>query len=536
MLLLISCKKIYDDGLLEQLDQFQSIIELRLTRCEVTMLSIQHLGEQLHNLQVLDLSYNKNLWQPGFKNDPFPHSLKTLNLASTDFNKALKDIRVWRKTKTILYCYRYPKSTQRRYPIYFTNNLKHLNLENNNLTLKNSMQTWWLFMNLALESLNMSNNDYLKNNFLHYMDTRHLRFLDIQETLVRPTHFEFPVLETLLCSNPNCLDDHSDQLFVQPSTLRHLRLNYMGDDFFERAKACVFNNGLSHLDLASNHITWRSLQQFQFPRNLVKLNLSNNFIGNVPPTIRFPGKLQELNMSNNHLCQCGLRILCEKLPKSLQVLKVCNTSLEMKPRSNPLRFPSGLKVLDLSSNSKINCVYLLEFPSHLQSLSLHFCALEDKNVQGLVLPKTLQHLEMVCNNMRHLPKCLASAASLLTLDLSYNVMDWDAVQHHTFPPNLQELVLVSCGMHCNSIALLNAIMQRLTFLRRLNLSGNYLRGKYLRHLNITRSLSHINVSFVDCVGLNDILSLKQHQGLQIEYDNLRTFYSNKYKTFIRKKK
>ncbi|XP_057991787.1 receptor-like protein EIX1 [Hevea brasiliensis] len=269
--------------------------------------------------------------------------------------------------------------------------------------------------------------------------------------------------------------------------------------------AFVNFTSLAVLDFSYNNLHGSIPHNFGNMTSLVVLDLAfNSLEGSVPAILGLIQELQnikhsplrELHLSSNKLNGSLERILPQL--SELVVLEVASNSLQGLITEVHLRKFSGLRVLDLSKTELILNAGSNWIPSfQLETLGLQSCHMGPKFPQWLQNQKkvlkmdiscasisdttpnwfwdvslSMKHLNLAHNKLRGRLPDLSPTASLLTLDLSYNLFS-GTLPH--FPLKMESPVLAG-NAFSGPISPICDLLNVNNALRRLDLSENALSG------------------------------------------------------------
>ncbi|XP_056864520.1 receptor-like protein 41 [Raphanus sativus] len=253
---------------------------------------------------------------------------------------------------------------------------------------------------------------------------------------------------------------------------------------------------LRFLGLGSNNLRSSNLYEFGNLNRLEVLDLSSNdFFGQVPPTISNLTLLTELHLQYNHLTG-SIPIL--KNLTMLSVLNLYENHFSGTIPSSLLTMPS-LSRVDISVNDLTGSI---EVDNSSTSSSLQYLYLGHNHFEGKIIEPiskliNLTHLYLSFLNTSY-PfdlNLLSSLKSLLHLDLSGNSISQASLSSDSsIQTNLESLMLIGCG-----IGEFPKIVKKLEKLELIDLSNNRIRGKLPGWL---WNLPHLDTVFVTNNGIN----------------------------------
>ena len=173
---------------------------------------------------------------------------------------------------------------------------------------------------------------------------------------------------------------------------------------------------------------------------IVSLNLSHNYIENVPRSWSPPPRLQMLRFSHNYLTTESVVELCRVLPVSVTTLHLnCNHITACRSLKN-VQFPNSLTYLDMSWNYLSSSLLAdIILPPALTTFVARSCNITHA-IQSVHLPRRLAVLDLSHNTISSASE-LRLPHSLRVLSLASNVMsEWKHVPS-VLPLGLQQLVL-----------------------------------------------------------------------------------------------
>lgn len=206
-------------------------------------------------------------------------------------------------------------------------------------------------------------------------------------------------------------------------------------------------NGLEHLDLSSNTIHLLAARSFEGLVHLVKLNLEGNKIVSVQKTaFQDLENLQVLNLSYNLLTTLFAYIFHGLLSLEnlllgynkiifidsgifdnltyLENLNLERNSISKLPR-DLLFLSKKMSVLNLSFNPLDSKVFINITSDSLEELLVENCSISQVIVQTFHNVPSLRNLDMAKNRLTKFDlKDFSEAATLQTLNLSYNYINW----------------------------------------------------------------------------------------------------------------
>eukprot|EP00357_Protocruzia_adherens_P016814 CAMPEP_0114976776 /NCGR_PEP_ID=MMETSP0216-20121206/2864_1 /TAXON_ID=223996 /ORGANISM="Protocruzia adherens, Strain Boccale" /LENGTH=706 /DNA_ID=CAMNT_0002337749 /DNA_START=179 /DNA_END=2299 /DNA_ORIENTATION=- len=281
-------------------------------------------------------------------------------------------------------------------------NISSLDLSNNNLTLA----VWSYFppfsqKNFALESLDLSYNDFSGSECLHWMEQ-----ILIDCPFLKNVNLSYTGLQKKAASHLGTVLENS------PSIKRFvLSGNNIGDDFaVDLLKGFNKNKTLQHLDLEENKISIAGASSLadalETNTSLLKLNLQNNRIGPDSLANLGSGLARNTSLREVNLCDCNL-----DLAGILKFFAKCTKNV-------------SLETVDLSMNSLV-CV-----PSEISASFM-----SDFNVLETSLP--FRHLDLSFTKLTHqgfkqLAPVLEVAANLQNLDLSSNSLGVEGLEYLSY--------------------------------------------------------------------------------------------------------
>jgi len=226
-------------------------------------------------------------------------------------------------------------------------------------------------------------------------------------------------------------------------------------------------------------------------RSLKNLDLSENYLGSLPDSIKDLQNLQTLNLASNSLTTIP------KIPPSLQTLNLMSNSIE------GLEGLEGLSSLNLSFNNLKN---VPEFTGSLQDLDLSGNKIESfpefiEGLQGLMV------LNLSRNKLKNIPESIEDLKKLHYLDLSQN-------QLTSIPAsigNLQSLIYLNLSE--NQLTRIPQEIGDLKTLYELNLFNNKITefcpkiGSYKALLKLDLSVNKLKNICKNIEGLQNLIDL-----------------------------
>ena len=209
------------------------------------------------------------------------------------------------------------------------------------------------------------------------------------------------------------------------------KLSKKGISTIELAEKCTQPDTVKSLML--NKLALEQFPEVVFKfKNLEKLDLSDNFIKNVPKKLSELKKLRFLSLSGNQINYSSFKF---KRNKHLKDLNLQYTGMTKIPKS--VRRNSNLEILFLGNNPIKFAKNDFKKMTNLKALNLY-------NVKTATLPKSivklqnLEELDLYYNNFQFLPAEICQLKNLKTLAIANNQL-WNLPEEISKMPNLQTL-------------------------------------------------------------------------------------------------
>ncbi|KAI4292471.1 hypothetical protein PAPHI01_1745 [Pancytospora philotis] len=381
--------------------------------------------------------------------------------------------------------------------------LKKLDMRHNMLT-----HLPWVDPNLTLEEL------YADNNRISSLP-------DYFHTLL--------MLRVLSLSN-----NRMEKLPMWLLTLTHLTELRLKNNFLQRLPTVIATPQLSILDLSYNQLqsleegvadlraltrldvrvnSIRSLpQRLLWLVNLEYVNLQNNVLEELPPSINLNSALTELDASANKLCAIPGDYFRHRNLRKLRASQNRITGIDIADGIEP---NVSLKIMDISSN------HIQAVPDNIRKLTrLEVLDLSSNRIERfgirLCTLSFLRELLMADNRIAEVPSCIGALKELVTLDLRKNALSTVPCEVFTLGKlrvlRLDENRIADLPMP----ALLGA-----TELRTLSLSKNRLVA-VPKEIACLGSLSELSLGWNQIQALPDEMRmLKSMRKLDISHNRLR---------------
>ena len=454
------------------LDTFHKMKELKelfLQDNEIESFQVGTFHSQAnHNLQVLDLSFNRIR---RIEYDMFRfENLRVLHLDDNQIEQV--DSKSFVDMGSLNYLSLEGNRISRLADETFQNlhNLKFLNLAFNRLTEVNFDALDYVgslsFLNLDLShnklerlASNKSSN-YQTNSNIRVVLLNHNSISEIQPGFFDPVNTVVKILDL----------SHNDLSEVTVDGLGGLRR-------------------LKSLDLSSNRIETFMSSTLEESRELLQLNLSHNLLSEIGAgCLHRQHHLQLLDLSHNRLTS---------LPESLlqktrvEIFKVSFNALQEIPVKTLNPVQSSLRHLDLSHNNiSLISDSLLNQIQQLVTLDLGYNNIYQIDDRAFSSSPSLLHLSLAHNPIKVVSPSLFAGLEqqLETLDMANTSL--------TILPQFHLPALSSLNMSCNKLTFVpSSALANMTGLRTLDLSNNYLPSPphmvwhimpRLRHLSLAR--------------------------------------------------
>lgn len=315
--------------------------------------------------------------------------------------------------------------------------LTKLDLCNNDLSNVNDLELspYLVELYLSYNPINWRNFDLtlpstlkrfeVKNTHLRYL--HHLHLPEGLETLGLEVndiesieHYKFPINLKGLGLGSNRIRSITHHCLPSKLTILHLTENLIDSPI----DLSYNSEGHELEDLFAvylNHNRIKSLAGFRFPNNLKVLNLDDNNLKTMK-NFTFNQSLRELSLDGCNITQINSESI--KFPSQLKSLQLNNNKLKLLPRN----FPKSLEILDVNYN-KLSTV-------------------NEDQFQGYV---NLKHLAMHDNELEIINLDL-SGTSMLTLDLSNNVIKFLCLKFHNLTSSDITTSLVSLNLSNNQLS------------------------------------------------------------------------------------
>jgi len=455
------------------LDTFHKMKELKelfLQDNEIESFQVGTFHSQAnHNLQVLDLSFNRIR---RIEYDMFRfENLRVLHLDDNQIEQV--DSKSFVDMGSLNYLSLEGNRISRLADETFQNlhNLKFLNLAFNRLTEVNFDALDYVgslsFLNLDLShnklerlASNKSSN-YQTNSNIRVVLLNHNSISEIQPGFFDPVNTVVKILDL----------SHNDLSEVTVDGLGGLRR-------------------LKSLDLSSNRIETFMSSTLEESRELLQLNLSHNLLSEIGAgCLHRQHHLQLLDLSHNRLTS---------LPESLlqktrvEIFKVSFNALQEIPVKTLNPVQSSLRHLDLSHNNiSLISDSLLNQIQQLVTLDLGYNNIYQIDDRAFSSSPSLLHLSLAHNPIKVVSLSLFAGLEqqLETLDMANTSL--------TILPQFHLPALSSLNMSCNKLTFVpSSALANMTGLRTLDLSNNYLPSPphmvwhimpRLRHLSLARN-------------------------------------------------
>ncbi|XP_070568728.1 uncharacterized protein [Ptychodera flava] len=402
-------------------------------------------------------------------------------------------------------------------------NLKHLNLSNNNL---NSSDLVFWYIPMTVTHLNLSHNNLYNENFKKLKNMTKLEELDVSYNKLASTDIQ-SILKAISTSVTTLNISHNDlkEMHEPFEHLIQLKQLDLSNNDLDTCLNLSLSSSVTKLDLSHNQITDIG-QSFNHLSQLIQLNLSHNkvklslhdILTNMPTKVRYLdfssngiedvanvgniissfNDLQIINLGSNKFLDIGIKHLLNKV-KSKDMAKI-NVS------HNFTLIPHIIDYMPtVSINSQQDDLLLSEVES--SSIYDHLMQVTDINVSGLSEEKCsgfCKSLMMLTNlsklvmtkccmtNVQSLSTSLKHLHALTELDLSNNLLDGATICDivRALPTTLISLNL------SHNMAEPEFNLKHLTKLVRLDLSHNSLELPMHSILsNISQKLEYLDVSF-----------------------------------------
>ncbi|TKR94116.1 hypothetical protein L596_008446 [Steinernema carpocapsae] len=341
--------------------------------------------------------------------------------------------------------------------------LTRLNLSGNSIDLT----TPFSLASAQLESLDLSSNRFLSIPFgVFERSTSSLRVLNVASnriTTLQPRAFRnFTRLEKLDIS-ANQLKSIADETFAGLDRLEELN---------------VAGNEISHVDIGVFN---------EIGRNLVRFDVANNSLQEVPVAIGKLTKAKHLNFADNHISK-AYKFVLSKLPH--------------------------LRSVDLSNN-RLQRVDSFVFSDcqHLESLVLRHNRIDQVNADAFSKCPRLKHLDVSENFIAKFNGSLVELSELKVLNASTNAVE--ILEWREFPEGLRYLILDH-----NLVALIgSAEMSKIK-----NVELQFNRIMSLAADQLPRNLEFLNASRNNIAVLADhAFRFSSHlRSLDLRHNNLKT--------------
>ncbi|KAG5095425.1 hypothetical protein JHK84_051013 [Glycine max] len=267
-----------------------------------------------------------------------------------------------------------------------------------------------------------------------------------------------------------------------PSSMSRLReLTYLDlsfNDFTGQIPSLNMSKNLTHLDFTRNGFTGSITYHFGGLRNLLQIDLQDNFLdGSLPSSLFSLPLLRSIRLSNNNF-QDQLNKYSNISSSKLEVLDLSENDLNGSIPTDIFQLRS-LNVLELSSN-KLNGTLKLDVIHRLENLTTlglsHNHLSIDTNFADVGLISSIPNMKIVqlasCN-LTEFPSFLRNQSKITTLDLSSNNIQG------SIPTWIWQLnSLVQLNLSHNLLSNLEGPVQNSSSnLSLLDLHDNHLQGK-----------------------------------------------------------
>lgn len=225
-------------------------------------------------------------------------------------------------------------------------------------------------------------------------------------------------------------------------------------------------NRITHLSLKNNSLSFLPESFFDGTPDLRVLDLSQNFISQLPSSMQNLHRLEDLSIANNLLMELPMNLF--ELP-SLRNLNLHRNEIKTIP-DRAFTCPK-LKLLNLASNLLTSLPVLAQSSSSLVSLTLADNQLTDECFETILHLTGLQNLNLSYNFLTELPPSIfATLPALEELILSGNRLV--TLPHDEFAQATQLRIL---AVNSNRLHMIPAELSKATRLEVLDASVNQLR-------------------------------------------------------------